>query len=283
MVLTHRLAALVLSLGLLSVAWAAAPESTAEIPNLKFVQETRQVGVSYAPLDAQEAERIENVAWMQREIVNLWELFLDEKSFSVDEARKTELEALGRDLALSIEKYQRTPSNYKWWKPERKGTTLPTKADVHLMLATMAAIESKINPKAVGDLGEVGILQCHTWCRNGHTKQEIKENPQLGIELAVEFLAKSIDQCGIKLDSLRNKKLRDEAWSKPVSLYGAGNSALNKNSRCMAKNFARWRVDEMKRLRAQIRNQPGEGNGREKVRQGAAAARAAGSLRPDPA
>jgi hypothetical protein len=217
---------------------------------------------------------------MENEITNLWSIYLKEQGFTLGEARKVQLETLAHDLARATEKYQRVPSNWKWWRPTRVGTPLPKKADAHLVLATIAAMESKVDPQAVGKLGEVGILQCHKWCRERYSPQEIKNNPQLGIELGVRFLAKSIDQCGIRLDSMVSKERQDEAWSKPVSVYGAGNNAIE-NSRCIAKQFARWRVSEMKRFRTKIRGTPGGGDDG-KVCGGTTAPKTAESVRTNP-
>lgn len=281
---SHRLAALVLSLVLLGGIGAAVPEPE-EGQTIDSIteptEENTNIGIVYAPMDLEEARRTREVSWMQGEISNLWGMYLKEKGFSLSTEKIAQLEELSLHLSEAIEKYQETPSNYKWWNPSRKGTTLPKEADVHLMLATMAAIESKVDPKVVGKLGEVGILQCHRWCRKGYSQKEVKENPQLAIDLSVQFLAESIDRCGIRLDSLKTRKLKDDAWTKPVSVYGAGNSAIV-NSRCMTKQFARWRVSEMKRLREEIRKQPGGGNGGEKVCEGTTAARAARGLSADP-
>lgn len=251
--LPYRLAAIAISFTLISGAWTIVPEQRETIKLEEQPLQDNKTQFAFSPLDLEEIERVQNVIWMQKEILRLWILYLESQGHTPDSERLEELRKLAWMLATAIDKHQRIPMNYKWWIPEREGSTLPINSDTHLLLATMAGFESRIDPSLVGKLGEVGILQCHKWCRKGHPAKEVKNNPQLGIELAVAFFTESIDQCGIELDSLENQRIRDKEWSKPVALYGAGNSAI-KNKRCESRQFARWRVNKMRKLREKIRD-----------------------------
>ena len=235
--------AIILPLILLGTAPIATPESREELTAPKIATQEVRTRVS----------QVKYIQSMKLEIEQVWQLYLESEGYTIDSNREKELSELAWYLAQAVERYQRIPVNWQWWNPGRTGITLPKNADAHLVLAIMAGFESKVDPNVVGALGEVGILQCHRWCRKGYSKKELIANTKLSIELAVEFLAKSIDQCGIKLDSFKDKKLQDREWSKPLALYGAGTKAL-KNGRCIPKKFALARIYKMRELRKLIKD-----------------------------
>lgn len=198
-----------------------------------------------------------NTIQMQHEIITMWKTWYEEQ----DTWTKNELKdkkktwpKLAKILAETVKKYQYTPVKVYDWKD--KTITLPKGKDTHLMVATMAIWESKVDNDSEGTLGEIGILQCHPkWCliRNKELrklsikdrKKKAKENPYLNIDAAIKHLTVSYGIC--------NKKVKDlNDWAFPVAYYGAATLALE-NGRCKDRNFAKARVSYMKRYRKKIR------------------------------
>lgn len=206
---------------------------------------------------APKADEEISIPQMQYEIVTIWNTWYEEQ----DEWTKEELKEnkknwpkLAKILAETVKRYQYTPVKIYTWKS--RTTTLPKGKDTHLMTAIMAIWETKVRNDLEGDLGEIGILQCHPkWCltRNKELnrlpiairKKKAKENPSLNIDAAIKHLTVSYGIC--------NKKVKDlNDWAFPVAHYGAGTLAIEKG-RCKDRGFARARVYDMKKYRKKIR------------------------------
>lgn len=219
---------------------------------LEVEKEDKQNSIFSRPQTTEEVEVAEDpdrTAQLEAEVLALWEAWLQEQDAWTKkklEKPKQKWPVLAKYLVEAVEKYQNEEIRYNDYS--EKTTQLPKGKDVHLVLATMAIFETKVRNGIVGDLGEIGILQCHPrWCLT--TIEELdrlprrqrvkvaKENPRLNIKAAVKHLAISYGVCGIEV-----KRLGD--WKRPVSYYGAGSKAIEKG-RCVEKRFARKRVNTM--------------------------------------
>jgi len=198
-----------------------------------------------------------SVAQMQQEIVTMWNTWYQEQDTWTQnklKENKKNWPRLAEELAKSVKRYQHKSVQVYNWKNRR--TRLPIGKDAHLMVAMMAIFETKVRNNMVGELGEIGILQCHPrWClvRNDELNQlpinvrknYAKEHPRLNLDAAVNHLTVSYGICNKKI-----RKLND--WTYTVALYGAGTSAL-KNGQCVERNFAKIRVQQMQSYRKKIR------------------------------
>jgi hypothetical protein len=194
---------------------------------------------------------------MQQEIMRMWNTWYKEQDIWTQKELKENKKnwpELAKELANSVKKYQHTPVQVYEWK--NKKVKLPIGKDVHLMAGMMAIYETKVRNDIIGDLGEIGILQCHPkWClvRNKELnklpietrKEYAKKNPKLNLDAAIKHLTVSYGIC--------NKKVRElDDWAYSVAHYGTGSLALE-NGHCIKRNFAKSRVYRMQSYRKKIR------------------------------
>ena len=198
-----------------------------------------------------------SVVQMQQEIVTMWNTWYQEQDAwtknKLKENKKNWPE-LAEELAKSVKRYQHKSVQVYDWKD--KTARLPIGKDAHLMAGMMAIFETKVRNDMVGELGEIGILQCHPrWCliRNNELNQlpmrarknYAKEHPRLNLDAAVNHLTVSYGICNKKI-----RRLND--WVYPVAHYGAGTLALE-NGQCTKKDFTKARVQKMQSYRKKIR------------------------------
>jgi len=165
-----------------------------------------------------------------KEVVALWNAYYDDESISKKHKRRASFGTYAGYLVDAVRMYQEQDTDI--------GGRLPNDRHTHLVVATMAALESGVRPKVVGkSRGEVGLLQIHgKLALNGYTKKQVQRNPRLGLLLGVRWLAYHTQFCKT------NKKGIDK-WTKTLSLYGAGLSAgRKKDGTCKQIWMARRRV-----------------------------------------
>jgi len=173
------------------------------------------------------------------EVVALWNMFYDDQGVRAHK-RRAKFPEYASYLVDAVEMYENTPTDI--------GGQLPTNVDNHLIVATMAALETSVKPEVIGySRGEVGLLQIHgKGALAGHTKQEVIKNPKLGLILGVRWLAYHTQFC--------DQKSNIDGWAKPLSLYGAGlKGGRHENGKCKKIGVARKRVRLAKFYRTRIR------------------------------
>ena len=65
-----------------------------------------------------------------------------------------------------------------------------------LLLVSIAHHESRWNPRAVNPAGDSGIMQTRSIWWEGHTREEILSDAELGYRLGLHALRKLKDECG---------------------------------------------------------------------------------------
>lgn len=193
---------------------------------------------------------------MEDELVQFWTYwYREENNLRVPK----NVRELAKYVAIAVNKYQQQEIPWKKnWGPQQHIAKLPIGIDAHLIVGSMAISESHLDPKIVGSRGEAGLLQCHPqWCipaiapgLSKISKEErtklVRGNTELGIDLGVGFLAKSVGWCGKHINKI-------DDWIYPVSIYSAGTKAFDHRGRCVGIQVARDRVNRAKRIGSEIR------------------------------
>jgi hypothetical protein len=193
---------------------------------------------------------------MQDEIEEMWGLWLMDQDPWTKKSLAEHIPKwpkLAKSVARSVKKFQYEP--VALWEGSGRSALLPLGKDAHLVVASMATYETKVNPDKVGKAGEIGILQCHPkWCLvddpelrrlpRGKRMKKAKADPELNVELAVKHFTKAYGFCGI---SIR----KDEDWVRPVSYYASGRLERG----CCVRLLAGTRkVKRMQHYRARLRD-----------------------------
>lgn len=173
------------------------------------------------------------------DIVGAWNIGYDREGLPQNYKQRDKFQEYAEYLTDAMIFYQNNKSDI--------GGKLPIHSSTHFMLASMVFEESRVKPRRVGKKGDVGLLQVlNKDARNGHTKKEIRDNPELGIKVGVRWLTATMPTVGATKFLL---KWKDNYWLKPVSLYVAGKGALKDDNSWGVVSMARKRVRLMKLYR----------------------------------
>jgi hypothetical protein len=180
---------------------------------------------------------------MVLDILRMWTMWLEDWKVPHTDKRWTKINEYAYYIADSVLFYQTQGELYK-----NKTIKLPIHYSTHILVATMVIIESGLKHKTVGKLGEVGLLQIHSYAKNRHKSKQIKENPALGIFLGVRWLTIQLASCG----SYRLKNWNYDKWIGSVSSYCAGFGVTYRNGKCRNIKAAWKRINLAKKFKNRI-------------------------------
>lgn len=183
---------------------------------------------------------------MVEEVVMLWEIFFEDAGTRKTDKRRDRFTEFAEYIVDYVVMFQDAPTDI--------GGQLPRHKNVHLLIATMVTFESSITPNLVGKKGEVGLMQImpNGPAIAGYNPVLVQNNPKLGLFLGIRFLASVTQSC--KRVNLLNEEWGDYDWLGPLSLYGGGGKAKNKDGTCKAYTVSRERIDRTVMYRARIDN-----------------------------
>lgn len=177
------------------------------------------------------------------DVLKVWILWLKDRDIPKTDKRWIEISNYSYYVAESVLFYQFCGVHHG-----RKIYKLPKHYNTHILIASMVIVESKLQYKVKGKIGEVGLLQVHRHAKNGHESTKIQNNPQLGIQLGVRWLTIHMAYCRM----YNTKNWKDEKWIGPVSAYCAGLGKVYKKGRCTNIKVAWKRINLIKRYRRRI-------------------------------
>jgi len=183
---------------------------------------------------------------MVREVVMLWNMFFDDSHASADDSRRQAFDSLAEHLVNAVMLYQDKRTDL--------GGIMPGHKNDHLIVAFMVARESSViadvQNTRPNSKGEVCLLQLHGAALAGHTKKEVRSNPELCLMLGVRWIASQIPHCQQVPNMI--DEWTDDDWVGPLSLYAGGPNALRKDGRCREFSQIRSRVQAVKMYRMRI-------------------------------
>ena len=181
---------------------------------------------------------------MVKEIVTVWEIFFSDENVPGKDLRRNNFNKYAGMLADTIIMYQNGPTN--------RGGMLPKHPSTHYLLATMVTKESSVNADIISmsSLREVGLLQVHGKALAGHKRNEIRDNPALGILLGVRWLTIQLHTC--YPNGFDNEDWSSDMWIGPMSIYAAGNKAMKANGTCGKIKVGRQRVKLANRYKTRV-------------------------------
>ncbi len=208
-------------------------------------------GETLEPEDRAEYEYDYNL--MIAEIEELWTMFFDDDNAKDRDKRRDRFNDHATDLADAVVMYQDAPTDI--------GGQLPMHENVHLLMAWMVAKESSITYDAVGDKGEVGLMQIMPNNRKalaGYSPDQVQHNPKLGLLLGVRWMAAMIEECPDT--DVFDVGWSDHSWLGPLSVYAGGPNAIRKNGTCKVFKTARERIARVLMYRSRIEQEKSRGN-----------------------
>lgn len=177
-----------------------------------------------------------------QEVVDYWNWKFDSVGARKTDWRRLDFAKHAESLVHAIRFFQ-NPNNKVYLERHNRRLILPNGRYLHILFAHLIYKESSVNPNVIGKTWrkEVGLMQLHGVALAGHTKKEVRNNPDLGVWLGVRWLAIEYTDC----------KLPDnysiDHWRGPLALYGSTPKKVKKNGVCSTRfNFANKRVRSVK-------------------------------------
>lgn len=173
---------------------------------------------------------------MKEEVVKFWNEIFDELEVKKSDKRRGLFDMYAESLVNKTITLQNLDK-------------LPKDPYTHLIIAYKTYSESSIrNIISKNRLREVGLLQVTGKALQGHTRKEVLNNVELGLSLGIDWLATTIQECGLSLDNWSIDK-----WAGPLALYTVGpNKALQKGQCNTKLRVTKRIINETKRISAKV-------------------------------
>ena len=189
-------------------------------------------------------ENLFNQESMQVEVEKMWYLWLKEHSIRDSDYRYKRIHVWSK--ALTEEVY-----NGRNIIMEQ----VPEEAwdDVHLVIAGIPIHESSLLSDKKSSKGAVGLFQLLSrQARKGKSFKKLKRSPVLNIRLGVQFFLRKLNDC----KNFNTIPWRDRQWNYPMSVYMAGNRAIDKKTkRCRIVKNSFVRIKTFKKYRDILRKE----------------------------
>lgn len=174
---------------------------------------------------------------MISEVVMTWDMFLDDEGAPVSDPRRAKFEEYAQYLVDSVFLFQDRPTDI--------GGQLPKSDNIHFLISTMVTFESSVISGVVGKYKgnkEVGLMQTHGKALAGFSREQVKNNPKLGLLLGVRWLAVQIHTC--YPNGAPENFIHDD-WIGPLSAYAGGPKGIRTDGRCRRFTKSNERVAKM--------------------------------------
>jgi hypothetical protein len=168
------------------------------------------------------------------EIAYVWRKIFDDLGVSKGDKRRAKFDEYSLMLARNVYLFQDLNTDLGLIDYR-----LPYNQYNHILLAILIYQESSINPNVSGrSHNEVGFMQLHGAALQGHSKAEVRSDPELGLFLGIRWVARAAKVCGFNYPDYNRWNIN--SWNGALAVYNAGDTKAMKRGRCQTN----WRYSK---------------------------------------